>query len=348
MERSVLGREAVRLERRRVDLTLRHPWTIARSSNTIKSNVLVRLSHGDVVGLGEAAPNVRYQEDWQTVLATLERLEPLLGDDPSRYPEVLDRLERALPGNRAAKAAIDIAFHDLIGRQNGVPLCRMLGADPARAPLTSFSIGLDTIPVMQRKVREAADFPILKIKVGLKDDRAVLEGIRRVTDKPLYVDANEGWNDPKRAVEMIRWMEGMGVVLVEQPLPAADVDGAKRVRDQVSTPIFADEAALTASDIPRLAPAYDGVNVKLQKSGGLRMARRMIDAARARGMKVLLGCMIETSIGITAAAHLSPLADHADLDGNLLIAADPFRGVTIHEGRPVIPAGPGLGVLGAW
>ncbi len=164
----------------------------------------------------------------------------------------------------------------------------------------------------------------------------------------MYVDANEGWQDAARAVAMIKWMEGMGVVLVEQPLPAADLAGARYVRERVDLPIFADEAALAPHDIPRLAGAFDGVNIKLQKSGGLRMARRMIDAARGAGLQVMLGCMIETSIGITAAAHLSPLADIADLDGNLLIADDPFQGVLVQDGRLILPDRPGLGLLGAW
>ncbi len=342
------GREPIRLERKAIDLALRHAWTIARNTSTAKRNVLVRVSHGGIEGLGEAAPNVRYGEDWETVLSALALIEPRLGDDPSQFDRVLERIEAALPGNHAAKAAVDIALHDWIGRKTGVPLHRMFGADPAKAPLTSMSIGIDDIPVMQEKVREAEGFKILKIKVGLANDREIIAGIRAVTDRPLYVDANEGWKDRDRAVEMIKWMEGMGVVLLEQPLPAADLDGAKYVRDRVDMPIVADEAAVTAGDVPALRDAFDGVNVKVQKAGGLRMARAMIAAARRFGMKVMLGCMIETSIGITAAAHLSPLVDYADLDGNLLIAADPFRGALVRDGRLVLPRGPGLGLEGAW
>ena len=228
-----------------------------------------------------------------------------------------------------------------------MPLWRSFGADPARAPLTSMSIGIDEVAVMQDRVREAAGFRVLKVKVGRSGTKGILEGVRRVTDKPLYVDANEGWTDPKQAVEAIRWMEGMGVALVEQPLPASDLDGAKYVRDRVDMPIIADEAVLTADDIDPLAQAYDGINVKVQKAGGLRMARKMIDRARSLGMKVMIGCMIETSIGITAAAHLSPLADYADLDGNLLIADDPFLGARVRDGRLVPPDGPGLGIEGS-
>ena len=338
----------IRLDRKEIELRLRHPWTIARASSAVKHNILTRIAHGGIEGLGEAAPNARYGEDAGTVLKALDVLAPLLGDDPSRLDEIGDRLEAALPGHPAARASIDIALHDWIGKKEGVPLYRLFGADPARAPLTSMSIGIDDIPVMQEKARRAAEFKILKIKVGLRNDREILAGIRRVTDAPLYVDANEGWAAPRAAVEMIRWMKGMGVVLVEQPLPAADLDGARFIRDRVDLPIIADEAVLTVDDIPLLASAFDGINVKLQKSGGLRTARRMIESARSLGMKVLLGCMVETSLGITAAAHLSPLVDFADLDGNQLIEGDPFAGVLVRDGRLVLPDRPGLGIQGTW
>jgi L-alanine-DL-glutamate epimerase-like enolase superfamily enzyme len=338
----------LRLERKRIDLALKRAWTTAHGTSATRRNVLVRLSHDGIEGLGEAAPSPRYGEDWKTVLDALDLLAPRLGDDSSRFEEIIGRLEDLLPGNRAAKAAIDIALHDWIGRQRGVPLHRLFGADPRAAPLTSFSIGIDAVPAMQERAREAVGFGILKIKVGRENGRAILEGIRKVTDRPLCVDANEGWEDARQAVEMIRWMEGMGVVLVEQPLPAGDLDGAKQVRDRVDMPIFADEACLTLRDIPPLAAAFDGINVKIQKAGGLRMARRMIEEARGLKMKVMIGCMIETSIGITAAAHLSPLADHADLDGNLLISNDPFRGAVVRDGRLALPDRPGLGVEGAW
>jgi L-alanine-DL-glutamate epimerase-like enolase superfamily enzyme len=343
-----MTRTGVRIERKKIHLRLRHTWTIARGSSAAKINVLTRLTCQGIEGIGEAAPNTRYREDADTVLRALDTLAPVVGDDPSRYPDIIDRIDAAMPGQRAAKASIDIALHDWIGRRDGVPLWRMLGADPRKTPPTSMSIGIDEIAVMQDRVREAADFAILKVKVGRSNDREILEGIRGVTDRPLYVDANEAWEDPGQAVGMIRWMEGMGVVLVEQPLPASDLDGAKYVRDRVDLPIIADEAVLTADDIGPLAQAYDGINIKLQKAGGLRMARKMIGAARSLGMKVMLGCMIETSVGITAAAHLAPLVDFADLDGNLLIADDPFRGVQVRCGRLILPEGPGLGVEGSY
>jgi L-Ala-D/L-Glu epimerase / N-acetyl-D-glutamate racemase len=335
-------------ERRTIELRLRRSWTIARGTSAGRTNVLTRLACAGFEGLGEAAPSARYGEDADSVLRALDSLVPLLGDEPERLDEVLDRLEAAPPAGSAARAAIDIALHDWAGRREGRPLWRRFGADPRKAPLTSMSIGIDAVEIMQDKVRESSDFQVFKIKLGLGNDREIVEGIRKVTDRPLYVDANEGWSDPARAAEMVRWLAGMGVVLVEQPLPAGDLDGARRLRDKVDLPIIADEAVLTAADIPRLAQAYDGVNIKLQKAGGLRMARRMIDLARSFGMKVMLGCMIETSIGITAAAHLSPLVDFADLDGNLLLADDPFRGALVRGGRLVLPDLPGLGLEAGW
>jgi L-alanine-DL-glutamate epimerase-like enolase superfamily enzyme len=336
------------LEHRRIDLPLRHPWTISRGTSQVRTNVLVRLTHEGLNGLGEAAPNSRYGEDWSTVLAALDRIGPLLGEGPEDHGTVIDRMAAQVQGHASARAAIDIALHDLAARRRGEPLYRLLGADPAKIPETSYSIGLDAIPVMQEKAREAERFRILKVKLGTPADRDIVKAIRAVTDKPLYADANEAWTDPKQAIAMIRWMEGMGVVLVEQPLPAADLEGAKQVRDQVSMPVFADEAASSARDLEALAQAYDGVNVKVQKAGGLREARRMIEVARSLGLQVLLGCMVETSIGITASAHLAGLVDRADLDGNLLLRDDPFRGASVRAGRVVPAEGPGLGVEGTW
>ena len=341
-----MARHNLRLDRTRIELRLRQVWSIARGSSVSRTNVLTRLSCAGISGLGEAAPNARYGEDAASVLRSLDLIAPLLGDDATQHDAILRRIETALPGCPAARAAIDIALHDWTAKKDGVPLWRAFGADPARAPATSMSIGIDTIALMQEKARQASGFRVLKVKVDRANARAIVEGIRRVTDKPLYVDANEAWTDPRMAAEVVRWMGGMGVALVEQPLPASDLDGAKYVRDRVDMPMIADEAALTAEDIDPLAQAYDGVNVKVQKAGGLCGALRMIEKARSCGMTIMLGCMIETSLGITAAAHLSPLVDHADLDGNLLIADDPFRGALVRDGRLVLPEGPGIGIEG--
>jgi L-alanine-DL-glutamate epimerase-like enolase superfamily enzyme len=226
----------------------------------------------------------------------------------------------------------------------GLPLYRHFGLDPRDTPVTTFSIGMDKPEVVRQKVREAEPFPVLKIKVGLKTDEEMIASVRAATKKPLRVDANEGWRDKEEAVRKINWLESQGVEFVEQPMPAEMLEETRWVRGRVHIPIIADEACLHPRDIPRLVNAYDGVNIKLMKCGGVQEAFRMIQVARALGLKVMLGCMIESSIGVTAAAHLSPLADYADLDGNLLIANDPYRGVTVERGKLILPDGAGLGL----
>ncbi len=228
-------------------------------------------------------------------------------------------------------------------RRLGAPLYALLGLDPRKTPVTSYTIGIDTPEIVAEKIREAEGFPVLKIKMGLENDREIMETVRARTDRPVRIDANEGWTRDE-ALEKMRWLEGLNVELVEQPLPAADLEGVRWLAARTSIPIFADESVRVASDVPKLAGAFHGINIKLMKCGGIREALRMIHTARACGMKVMLGCMIESSIGITAAAHLSPLADYADLDGNLLIRNDPAAGVTTLNGKLVLPEGPGLGV----
>jgi L-alanine-DL-glutamate epimerase-like enolase superfamily enzyme len=257
--------------------------------------------------------------------------------------EVFHRVE----GQWAGKAAIDIALMDWVGQKLGVPLYRYFGLDPRDTPITTFSIGIDNPETTRQKVREAADYPVLKIKVGLDTDEATIAAVRSVTDKPLRVDANEGWKDKEVAVRKINWLAGQGVEFVEQPMPAEMLEEMRWVHSRVHVPIIADEACLHASDVPKLAGAYDGVNVKLDKTGGILEAYRMIQVAKSLGMKTMLGCMVSSSVSVTAAAHLSPLVDYADLDGNLLIANDPFTGVRVEKGKLVLPEGPGLGLKAA-
>ena len=225
-----------------------------------------------------------------------------------------------------------------------VPLYQLFGLDPGDAPVTTFSIGIDTPEITKQKVREAEAFPVLKIKVGLDTDEATIAAVRSVTKKPLRVDANEGWKDKEEAVRKINWLETQGVEFVEQPMPAEMIEETRWVRKRVHLPLIADEAAVNAREIPGLVDAYDGVNVKLDKCGGIQQALRMIYVAKSLGMKTMLGCMISSSVSVTAAAHLSPLVDYADLDGNLLIANDPYSGVKVEQGKLILPDGPGLGV----
>jgi L-alanine-DL-glutamate epimerase-like enolase superfamily enzyme len=288
---------------------------------------------------------VRYHEDAAGAQKAVDGVhDMLLKGDPMQYSKLLSQIFQAMPGNWAGKAAIDIAVMDWVGQKLGVPLYSLFGLDPADAPATTFSIGIDTPAITKQKTLEAAAYPVLKVKVGLDTDEATIEAIRSVTKKPLRVDANEGWKSKEEAVRKINWLETQGVEFIEQPLPADRLEDMKYIRARVHMPIFADEVCHRAVDIPRLKEYFDGINIKLDKSGGLLEAHRMIQVARALGMKTMLGCMISSSVTVTAAAHLSPLVDYADLDGNLLISNDPFRGVRVVEGKLVLPKGPGLGL----
>ncbi len=338
---SVLRTEVVRLR-------LRHTWTTTMSSSEYRDTLFVRLTRDGITGVGEGAPIVRYQESALEGQKALEGLRAQLERaDPWARVRLLDELGRLLSGQYAARAAVDIALHDWVGQKLGQPVYRLFGLDRADAPVTTFSIGIDTPEATRAKVREAEAFPVLKIKVGLDTDEPTIEAVRSVTKKPLRVDANEGWKDKEEALRKIKWLETQGVELIEQPLPAALLDEQRWLRARVSMPIFADESCLRPTDVPKIADAYDGINVKVDKAGGLLATQRMIDAARAHGLKVMLGCMVSSSVAITAAAHLSPLVDFADLDGNLLVGNDPFVGVKVQEGRLVLPEGPGLGLAPA-
>jgi L-alanine-DL-glutamate epimerase-like enolase superfamily enzyme len=315
------------------------------SSSEYRDTLYVRLRREGTTGLGEGAPIVRYQESAVEGQKALDALRGFLeGADPWARVRIMDELGRRMPGQYAAKAAVDIALHDWAGQRLGAPVHRLLGLDRADAPVTTFSIGIDTPERTREKVREASPFPVLKIKVGLDTDEPTIEAVRSVTKKPLRVDANEGWKDKDLALRRIKWLETQNVELIEQPMPADMLDEQRWLHSKVSLPIFADESCLRLGDIPRIADAYDGINVKVDKAGGLLAALRMIDAARAHGLKVMLGCMVSSSVAITAAAHLSPLVDYADLDGNLLVSNDPYAGVTVRDGRLVLPDGPGLGL----
>ncbi len=295
-----------------------------------------------ITGRGEGAPIIRYRESAESARRAAESVRELLASaDPWRFQKLMAEIFRRIEGEYAAKAALDIAIMDWIGQKLGIPLYRYFGLDGRDTPVTTMSIGIDTPEITRRKVREAEDFPVLQ------SDEATIEAVRGVTGKPLRVDANEGWKDKEEAVRKINWLESQGVEFVEQPLPASMLEETRWVRGKVHIPIIADEACLHPADIPRLAEAYDGVNIKLMKCGGMLEAFRMIQIARALGMKTMLGCMIESSVGVTAAAHLSPLVDYADLDGNLLIANDPYVGVRVRAGKLLLPEGPGLGLRSA-
>ncbi|MFP5235543.1 MAG: dipeptide epimerase [Acidobacteriota bacterium] len=327
-------------------LMLRHTWTTTMSSSTYRDTVRVQYVRDGITGLGEGAPIIRYKEYPEQAKQAIDAIAgEIAASDPWMYDKSLARIRKALGDHqRAAMAAVDIAFFDWLGKKLDVPLYRFFGLDPADAPITDFSIGIDTPEITRQKTLEAKDFPVLKIKVGLDTDEATIAAVRSVTKKPIRVDANEGWTDKEEAIRKINWLETQGVEYVEQPMPAHMLEETKYVRSKVHLPIFADEACTEASMIPKLTEYYDGINVKLDKSGGLLEARRWIQIARAVNLKIMLGCMVSSSCSITAAAHLSPLVDYVDLDGNLLLANDPYRGVMVDKGKLVLPNGPGLGL----
>jgi len=331
-----------------VRLNLQHTWTTTMSSSQYRDTLHTTFTRGGITGHGEGAPIVRYHEDAAGAQKAVEVVRDLLlSADPTHYSKVLAQVFKAIPGNWAGKAAIDIALMDWVGKKLGVPIYSIFGLDPADTPVTTFSIGIDTPEITKQKTREADAYPVLKVKVGLATDEPTIEAVRSVTRKPLRVDANEGWKSKEEAVRKINWLETQGVEFIEQPLPADQLEDMKYIRARIHMPVIADESCQRASDIPKLSQYFDGVNIKLDKSGGILEAYRMIQVARSLGMKVMLGCMISSSVTVTAAAQLSPLVDYADLDGNLLISNDPFHGVLVRKGKLILPKSPGLGLTPA-
>lgn len=336
---------AAKLEFKSRQLRLKHTWTTVMSSSATRDTFHLEYTRDGVTGRGEGAPIIRYNESAAQAIERMEKERAWLeAADPWQFAKVMNQAFARIEANYAAKAALDIALLDWVTQRLGIPLYRFFGLDPADTPVTTFSIGIDKAEVIKQKVREAAEFPVLKIKVGLDNDEEIIGAVRAVTSKPLRVDANEGFKTKEQAVEKILWLEKQGIEFMEQPLPTANLGDMNWIRKRVHVPVIADEACLHPEDIPRLAPYFDGVNIKIDKCGGLLEGWRMIQMARALGLKTMLGCMISSSCAITAAAHLSPLVDYADLDGHLLIANDPFEGVEVRNGKLVLPARAGLGL----
>jgi L-Ala-D/L-Glu epimerase len=330
-------------------LNLRHTWTTTMSSSEYRETVQLALTRDSITGHGEGAPIIRYNENPAAAKQAIDAIaSQIAAGDPAQYRKMLASVREALGEHQhAAMAAVDLAVFDWVGKKLDVPLYKLLGLDPADAPVTDFSIGIDTPEITRQKTREAADFPILKVKVGLKTDEETIAAVRSVTNKPLRVDANEGWTDKEEAIRKINWLESQGVQFVEQPMPAHMLEETRYVRGKVHLPIIADEACTDAAMIPKLTEAYDGINVKLDKSGGVLEALRWIEMARALKLKVMIGCMVSSSCTVTAAAHLASLVDYVDLDGNLLVANDPWAGVRVEKGRLLLPNRPGLGLISA-
>ncbi|MDX2192657.1 MAG: dipeptide epimerase [Gemmatimonadales bacterium] len=334
----------LRLEASVLDLHTRHPFIIARGGREHYRSVWVRVIDEDgAEGWGEAAGPAFYGETPETALAALQALGPVLPADPFDLERAERQMVAALRYNAGARAGVSTALHDLAAKRLGVPLWRLWGLDASTLPRSTFTIGIDTPERLRLKVAEAAEYPILKVKLGTADDVGILRTLRDATDRELRVDANCAWT-ARHAVRMLPVLEEFGVTVLEQPVAPGDLEGFAEIRRHARIPLIADESCLVADDIPRLVGKVDGINIKLAKTGGLREVLRMVATARAHHLLVMYGCMIESSIGITAMAHAAPLADIVDLDGAALLRDDPFDGATIAGGQLRLPDGPGLGV----
>lgn len=327
------------------ELKLRHSFNLAKYSRTTTPDVQVRLELDGIVGYGEASMPPYLGESVDSVTSFLSKLDLSQFSDPFRIEEIHEYMDMVAPDNRAAKASVDIALHDLLGKIMGQPWYKIWGLNPEKAPDTSFTIGIDKADVVRKKVDEASPYNVLKVKMGLDNDQELVEIIREKTDRPICVDANQGWSDKEKALEMCYWLAERNCLFVEQPMPKEMIDETAWLRERSPLPIIADEFLQRLPDVRRAAQAYDGINIKLMKSTGMHEAYKMAVLAKSLGMKVMLGCMTETSCAVTAAAQLSPMVDWADLDGNLLIANDIFDGIKIVKGKVTIPERPGIGVI---
>ena len=336
----------MRLRHEPLDVHTAYPFRIAVGSRSHHDNTLVRLEHDGIEGWGEASPSHYYGETRAMVEAALDTWAPLLGDDPFAMEAIERRCHHALQGHHAAHAALDMALYDWVGKKLGLPVWRLLGLDATTIPVSCVTLGMAEPEEMERKLEGVLDFPRIKVKLGGPGDVDNLKRIRARFKGLLQVDANTAWS-PADAVRVLREIEPLGIELVEQPVAREDLDGLRWVRERSGIPVFADECCHGLRDLGNLKGRADGVNLKIMKSGGIREMLRMIHAARALGMKIMLGSMVESSLALSAAAQLGPLADYLDLDGHWLLREDPFVGAPGERGRIVLSDRPGLGVVPA-
>lgn len=328
------------------ELQLRHTFTVASYSRTTTPDVQLKIEYDGFTGYGEASMPPYLGQSVETVTKFLQKVDLGQFKDPFRIDDILTYVDGISEGDTAAKAAVDIALHDLVGKMLGQPWYRIWGLNPGKTPNTTFTIGIDTPDVVREKTKECSDkFKILKVKVGLENDKEMIETIREITSLPIAVDANQGWKNKEEALDMIFWLKEHGIVMVEQPMPKEMMDENAWLTEHSPLPIFADEAIQRLVDVKRIKGAYTGINIKLMKCTGMREAWKMANYAHAEGMRVMIGCMTETSCAVSAAAQLSPVVDFADLDGNLLISNDIFDGMTIVDGKITLPDRPGIGIV---
>jgi L-alanine-DL-glutamate epimerase-like enolase superfamily enzyme len=335
----------MKLTYRPYTLELKHVFSIATSSRTTTPVVLTEIEFKGFVGYGEASMPPYLGESHESVQTFLSKVNLDKYDNPFELEMILSDVDAIAQGNPAAKASIDIALHDLIGKLMLQPGYRIWGYNENKTPCTSFTIGIDTPDVVRQKTKEAEEFKVLKVKLGRDTDKEMIETIRSVTDKPITTDVNQGWKNKETALEMLHWLKERGVVMVEQPMPKECIDDLAWLTERSPIPIIGDEGVQRLADVKKAVGVYSGINIKLMKSTGMREAQKMLTLARSLGMKVMLGCMTETSCAISAASHLSPMVDWADLDGALLIKNDVFDGTKIIDGKVTLTDRPGIGVI---
>ena len=342
---NVNGKARMHLSFEPYELKLKHVFTVSSFSRSTTPDVQVRIDYDGYTGYGEASMPPYLGQTVESVCSFLKKVDLEQFPDPFCIDDILNYIDSLSVGDSAAKAAVDIALHDLVGKIIGAPWHRMLGLNPEKTPNTTYTIGIDTDEMVKLKTREVAgQFKILKVKLGTPRDREMIRAIREVSDLPIAVDVNQGWKNKKKALDEIFWLKEQGIVMVEQPMPKEMLDANAWLTERSPLPTFADEAIQRLKDIPAVKGAYTGINIKLMKCTGMREAWKMMNYARAEGMKVMIGCMTETSCAIAAAAQLSPAVDFADLDGNLLIANDIFRGTTVVDGKITLNQLPGIGI----
>lgn len=325
-------------------LTLRHVFTVASYSRSTTPVVLTELEYDGIVGYGEASMPPYLGESQESVITFLNQLDLSAFNSPFQTEDILHYVDQVAAKNTAAKAAIDIALHDVLGKIMGQPFYKIWGLNPNLIPPTSYTIGIDTEDMIRKKVAEADQFRILKVKLGLDTDKMIIETIRQVTDRPLCADVNQGWKTREEALEMAHWLAERNVSFLEQPMPKEQIDDNAWLTEHSPIPTIADEGCQRLVDVPALKGVYSGINIKLMKCTGMREAKRMAELARSLEMKVMIGCMTETSCAISAAAQLAPLTDWADLDGALLIDNDIYDGMTVINGNCILPDRPGIGI----
>ncbi len=340
-----------KLEYKSVELKLWHVFTIARGSKPTVENVFIRMQANGITGNGEAAPNRRYNEDATKVISFLESIPDRFFDDIRTPAELADKLDHWSSSDssgkqiKSARAAVEMAWLDWWGKEQQIPLWKLWEASSNTGPITSFTIGLDELDLMQQKVEEAAEFPILKVKLGTDRDRQIIEAIREVTDKPLRVDANEGWQTLAEAREVVKFLADQNIEMIEQPMPTDCFEEMIQLKEYSPIPLCADESFEGEEELESISRAFDIINIKLMKIGSVVRAKDLIERAKEAGLEVMIGCMIESSLAISAGALLSLWADYADLDGHLLIENDPFKGLELDEDNQVrLNNAPGLGV----